>query len=125
MFYGTGGAAFAHVKNSLTDSQSLKFGDDCEGVSFSSCGDFVFHAANSFTASADQTMLGWTIGAGIDYKWQLDPGSALVFGVEYLYYNFPTQTFTFSGPSGASFSLDTKETINVVKGRISYLFSIH
>jgi opacity protein-like surface antigen len=123
MIYSTGGAAFAHVKNSLTSSQSLHF-NECSGEF---CEDefFNFDAANTFTASADQTMLGWTIGAGIDYKWQLDPGSALVFGVEYQYFNFPTQTFTFSGPSGASVAFNTSESINVVKGRISYLFSIH
>jgi outer membrane immunogenic protein len=123
MFYGTGGMAFAHVKNSLTDSQSLHWtdgnfsGGDSESI--------VFNAASTFTASADQSMLGWTVGAGLDYKWQLDPGSALIFGVEYQYFNFPTQTFTFTGPSGASIAFNTSETINVVKGRISYLFSIH
>jgi opacity protein-like surface antigen len=130
MTYATGGAAFAHVKNSLTSSQSVDFSEfdgffACKFDCFITTEDFAFHAANAFTASADQTMLGWTIGAGIDYKWQLDPGSALVFGVEYQYFNFPTQTFTLSGPSGLSLAVDTKETINVVKGRISYLFSIH
>jgi len=129
MIYGTGGAAFAHVKNTLTSSQSVDFsefdGFVCGEFCFETTEDFAFHAANSFSASADQTMFGYTLGAGIDYKWQLDPGSALVFGVEYQYFNFPSQTFTFSGPSGLSVAVDTKETINVVKGRISYLFSIH
>jgi outer membrane immunogenic protein len=124
MIYGTGGAAFAHVKNSITDSQFLRFGDDCEGASFLSC-ELTFAAANSFTAQANQTMLGFTLGAGIDYKWQIDPGSAVVFGVEYQYFNFPTQTFTFTGPEGGSIAFDSKETINVVKGKISYLFSLH
>jgi outer membrane immunogenic protein len=124
MIYGTGGAAFAHVKNTLTSTQSLAFGDDCEGATVLSCSEAAFFNS-AFTAQSSQTMLGWTIGAGLDYKWQLDPGSALVFGVEYQYFNFPTQTFTFSGPSGLSVAFDTKETINVVKGKISYLFSLH
>ena len=131
MIYGTGGAAFAHVKNTLTSAQSIDysefdgfFSDKCIG-GFCVTEDLAAHFANTFTASSSQTMLGWTIGAGIDYKWQLDPGSALVFGVEYQYFNFPTQTFTFSGPSGLSVALDSKETVNVVKGKISYLFSLH
>jgi outer membrane immunogenic protein len=124
MVYGTGGMAFAHVKNSLTDTQSLLWndGDFCGGPN---CEAIVFSAANTFADSADQSMFGYTFGAGIDWKWQIDSGSALVFGVEYQYFNFPTQTFTLTGPSGLSLALDTKETINVVKGRISYLFSIH
>jgi opacity protein-like surface antigen len=123
MFYGTGGMAFAHVKNSLTQSQSLHWedGDFAGGDSES----IIFNAASTFSASADQSMLGWTVGAGLDYKWQLDAGSALIFGVEYQYFNFPSQTFTFTGPSGGSLAFNTSETINVVKGRISYLFSIH
>jgi outer membrane immunogenic protein len=129
MIYGTGGAAFAHVKNTLTQSQSIDFtefdGFFCGEFCFVTTENFAAHFASAATDTANQTMLGWTIGAGIDYKWQLDPGSALVFGVEYQYFNFPSQTFTFSGPSGASVALDTKETINVVKGKISYLFSLH
>jgi outer membrane immunogenic protein len=124
MIYGTGGAAFAHVKNSLTDSQSLEWDHgSCDGGNFNEC--MFFAAASTFSASADQSMLGWTLGAGIDWKWQIDPGSAWVFGIEYQYFNFPTQTFTFSGPSGGSLAFNSSETINVVKGRISYLFSIH
>ena len=131
MIYGTGGAAFAHVKNTLTSAQSIDY-SEFDGFFSAKCPDgfcvtedLAAHFANTFTASSSQTMLGWTIGAGIDYKWQLDPGSALVFGVEYQYFNFPTQTFTFSGPSGLSVALDSKETVNVVKGKISYLFSLH
>lgn len=129
MIYGTGGAAFAHVKNTLTQSQSADFtefdGFFCGEFCFVTTEDFATHFASSATDTSNQTMFGWTIGAGIDYKWQLDPGSALVFGVEYQYFNFPSQTFTFTGPAGASVAFDTKETINVVKGKISYLFSLH
>ncbi len=124
MIYADGGMAFAHVKNSLTDSQSIDYSQgSCDGYRFNEC--IYYTAANTFTASADQSMLGWTLGAGIDWKWQIDPGSAWVFGVEYQYFNFPSQTFTFSGPGGASVAFNTSESINVVKGRISYLFSIH
>ena len=124
MLYGTGGMAFAHVKNTLTNSESLYYSDGtCPEEDYGECGSF--YAANQYIASANQTMLGYTLGVGLDYKVQIDPGSAWVFGVQYQYYNFPTQTFTFSGPAGGSLALSTSETINVVKGRISYLFSIH
>jgi outer membrane immunogenic protein len=120
LIYGTGGAAFAHVKNSLTDSQSLQYADDGEG-----CAVMCVRAANSFTASAGTTMFGWAAGAGVDWKLPVDAGSAWVFGVEYLHYGFPEQTITFSGSNGGSFSFTGKDNVDTVKGRISYLFSIH
>jgi outer membrane immunogenic protein len=126
MVYGTGGMAFAHVKNTLNDNASLEWFDGSGFLGNPDGESISFFANQSFAASANQTMLGWTLGAGIDYKVQIDPGSAWVFGVEYQYFNFPSQTFTFSNPgNGASIALNTSESINVVKGRISYLFSIH
>jgi opacity protein-like surface antigen len=80
-------------------------------------------------------MFGWTAGAGLDYKWQIDPGSAVIFGVEYLHYGFGQHSVTFSttspggfgflGTPGNTFSMTTKDSVDVVKARISYLFSIH
>ena len=73
-------------------------------------------------------MFGWSVGAGLDWKWQIDQGSAWVFGVEYLHYEFPSNTFVFADNqfgNGDTFGIDTKERVDVVKGRISYLFSIH
>ena len=49
----------------------------------------------------------------------------MVFGVEYLHYGFPEQTITLSNTGGGSFAYKAKENIDAVKGRISYLFSIH
>jgi opacity protein-like surface antigen len=88
LIYGTGGAAFAHAS-----SQSLDFSESARAVVFEgSCVEkSFFHAANTFSASANQSMLGWAIGAGIDWKWQVDARSAWVFGVEYQYFNFPTR----------------------------------
>ena len=126
LIYGTGGAAFAHVKNSLSDSQSLAFGDECTGFVIGSMGcDFALFANNTFTASANDSMFGWAAGAGVDWKHPIDAGSAWVLGVEYLHYGFPSQTVTFSGPNGGSFSFTGKENVDTIKGRISYLFSIH
>lgn len=88
LIYGTGGAAFAHAS-----SQSLDFSESARAVVFEgSCVEkSFFHAANTFSASANQNMLGWAIGAGIDWKWQVDARSTWVFGVEYQYFNFPTR----------------------------------
>jgi outer membrane immunogenic protein len=129
MIYGTGGMAYAHVKDSLADVQNVVFGTLCDvpdGTTDPNQCDHVRSATNSIIASANQSMFGWTIGAGIDYKWQIDPGSAVVLGVDYRFYDFPTQTFTFSDPNtGFSTGFSSKQTINVVQARISYLFSIH
>jgi hypothetical protein len=70
-------------------------------------------------------MFGWAAGGGVDWKIPLDSGSAFVFGVEYLHYGFPEQTITLSNNAGSSFAFKAKERIDTVKGRISYLFSIH
>jgi outer membrane immunogenic protein len=117
MVYGTGGAAFAHVKNTLTESFS--FEEVYNNIMV------VCDPGTSNSASAGTSMFGWAAGAGLDYKWQIDQGSALVFGVEYLHYGFPEQTITLADNAGSSFAFTAKENVDVVKGRISYLFSIH
>ncbi|MGE5301749.1 MAG: outer membrane protein [Alphaproteobacteria bacterium] len=123
LIYGTGGAAFAHVKNTLTDSQSLQYGDDGEGCPISLIS--ICDATKNFTASAGTTMFGWAAGAGVDWKLPVDAGSAWVFGVEYLHYGFPERTIKFTDNTGVSFAFNAKESVDTVKGRISYLFSIH
>ena len=76
-------------------------------------------------------MFGWAAGGGIDYKWQIDPGSAVIFGVQYLHYGFGSNTLVLANnQSGSeigfsSFGVNTNERVDVIKGRISYLFSIH
>jgi opacity protein-like surface antigen len=139
MIYGTGGMAFAHEQSSFSFSNSL-FHLDCDttdgpsncngitgvvGPNFSDGEGFVRFANESFAGSGGTTMFGWTAGAGIDYKWQLDPGSAIIFGIDYKHYGFGNHTFTLAGSNGGSFSVNASESIDVVKGRISYLFSIH
>jgi outer membrane immunogenic protein len=122
LIYGTGGAAFAHVKNTVTDSELLEYGDDGEGCPsswVSVC------TANSFITSAGTTMFGWAAGAGVDWKLPVDAGSAWVFGVEYLHYGFPEHTIKFTDNTGVSFAFNAKESVDTIKGRVSYLFSIH
>jgi outer membrane immunogenic protein len=137
MIYGTGGMAFAHEKNSFSFSNSL-FQLDCDTADATECDirtgfvdpgnnfdGFTRFANSSFAGSGGTTMFGWTAGAGIDYKWQLDPGSALVFGIDYKHYGFGHHTLSVAGPDGGTFSVDSTQDIDVIKGRISYLFSIH
>jgi outer membrane immunogenic protein len=115
LIYGTGGAAWAHVKNTITSNESyVEYTDQ-----------ICLPAFPDPTLSGGTSMFGWAAGAGIDWKWRLDAGSALVFGVEYLHYGFPEQTITLADNNGASFAFTAKENVDVVKGRISYLFSIH
>jgi outer membrane immunogenic protein len=118
LIYGTGGAAFAHVKNTLTDTSSYQF-SYIDGKTMQDSGTF------SNILSGGDSLFGWAAGAGIDWKWRLDAGSALVFGVEYLHYGFPEQTITLADNNGTSFAFTAKENVDTVKGRISYLFSIH
>jgi outer membrane immunogenic protein len=118
MIYATGGLAWAHVKGDASATQSVSdcIDSDCVFGNFSRSG------------AGGASMFGWTVGAGLDWKWQIDNGSAWVFGVEYLHYEFPDNTLTLADNfgTGASFSIpNTSERIDVVKGRISYLFSIH
>ena len=141
MIYGTGGMAFAHENNNISVSQSL-FHLDCDTEVTTVCdartgfaapgspaadgGDGVIRtAAASFGGAGGTTLFGWTAGAGIDYKWQLDQGSAIIFGIDYKHYGFGNHTFTVAGNNGGSFSFNSSQDIDVVKGRISYLFSIH
>jgi opacity protein-like surface antigen len=70
-------------------------------------------------------MFGWAAGAGIDWKFWHDAGSAWVFGVEYLHYGFPEQTITVSNNAGGSLAFSASEHIDTVKARMSYQFSIH
>ena len=141
MIYGTGGMAFAHEKNNISISQSL-FHLDCDTADTTVCdartGSFAFEndavedgsgvirtAFANFGGTGGTSLFGWTAGAGIDYKWQLDPGSAIIFGIDYKHYGFGNHTFTVAGNNGGSFSFNSSQDIDVVKGRISYLFSIH
>ena len=140
MIYGTGGMAFAHEKNNISISQSL-FHLDCDTGDTTVCdartGSFAFEsdatsgdgvvrtAFSNFAGAGGTTLFGWTAGAGIDYKWQLDPGSAIIFGIDYKHYGFGNHTFTVADNNGGSFSFNASQDIDVIKGRISYLFSIH
>jgi outer membrane immunogenic protein len=123
LIYGTGGLGFAHVKNAFTNTETAQ-GEEIPWNGFSAA------------AAAGTSMLGWAAGAGVDWKFWHDAGSAWVLGVEYLHYGFGDQTVTFQttspgtlakilGIGGNTFAVTTTERVDTIKGRISYLFSIH
>jgi hypothetical protein len=128
LIYGTGGAAFAHEESTLVSTETVTAAPNVLGGPGSLCalGGITCIFPNFFhNTSGGTRMFGWALGGGIDWKHQLDAGSALVFGVEYLHYGFPEQTITLSDNAGGTSSFRAKENVDVVKGRISYLFSIH
>jgi outer membrane immunogenic protein len=121
MIYATGGLAWAHVEETASQSQSVTYcwtyTPPCTGG-----------PGSTLSESGGASMFGWAAGAGLDYKWQLDAGSAIILGVKYLHYGFGNNTITVADNTfgtGLSFGLNTKESVDVVTGRISYLFSIH
>ncbi len=115
LVYGTGGLAFAHVKYSATLSQTESYSTGVIGGNFT----------DNYLGGASR--LGWSLGAGIDWRYQIDQGSSWVFGVEYLHYGFPADTITLTDQlgSGESLAINSKQSVDTIKGRISYLFSIH
>jgi outer membrane immunogenic protein len=115
MLYGTGGLAFAHVKNSAIDVSS--FIGPTEGI-----GAGIFGGGS---VSGATSLFGWVAGAGVDYKIMQDAGSSWVFGVEYLHYQFDSNTFTLNDGFGLTTSFNGKQSVDTVVGRISYLFAIH
>jgi outer membrane immunogenic protein len=112
MLYGTGGLAFAHVKNSATDSFSYLTPWGASGTTGGS-------------VSGATSLFGWVAGVGVDYKVMQDAGSSWVFGVEYLHYQFDSNTFTLNDGFGFTTSFNGKQSVDTVVGRISYLFAIH
>jgi opacity protein-like surface antigen len=131
LIYGTGGAAFAHVENTVISTKSAAVHPSLTtppGVVIPGSPNlFVLtpDIPSPLSASGGATMFGWALGGGVDWKLPLDAGSALVFGVKYLHYGFPEQTITLSDNAGRSIASHSRVHVNAVKGRISYLFSIH
>jgi outer membrane immunogenic protein len=114
LLYGTGGLAFAHVKYTASVSETANYVD-------------FWQETNTANALGGVSRLGWALGAGVDWRYQIDQGSSWVFGVEYLHYGFPADTITLTDNlgSGNNFAINTKQSVDAIKGRISYLFSIH
>jgi outer membrane immunogenic protein len=124
MIYATGGLAWAHVQDDASQSQSVSY---CNGAIGSTCPGGS-GPSFAFSESGGVSMFGWAAGAGLDYKWQVDAGSAVILGVRYLHYGFGNESLVVADNqfgTGANFGLNTKESVDVVTGRLSWLFSIH
>jgi outer membrane immunogenic protein len=125
LVYATGGLAWAHMTENNSFGQTHFFTGPVGGVST------VFPTFTDIpttTGDGGLSMFGWAVGAGLDWKWQIDPGSAWILGVQYMHYQFGSDTLTLSDNTfgtGISIGQNIKESVDTIKGRISYLFSIH
>ena len=123
MVYGTGGLAWAHTVTTLTATQTVT-GLVAAMVPPGGLplGVVPFSATSSFSAHSGQTLLGWSVGVGMD--WKLTPN--VVLGALYLHYEFPKHTLAFGDDDSTSFNLpNTRQSVDVVKARLSYLVPIH
>jgi outer membrane immunogenic protein len=106
LFYGTGGAAIADVKyaNSYVGFSPLGFGLEFE------------------TATASQTRIGWTAGAGVDYA--IFPH--VILSAEYLHVDLGSLSasggVTTGGPTTATFNFSTKLQSDIVRAGAAYKF---
>jgi outer membrane immunogenic protein len=69
-------------------------------------------------ATTSETRGGWTVGVGLEYAFT----NWLTGFVEYDYYGFGTRSNAFVTPLGTPFSIDIKETKNVVKVGLNWKF---
>jgi len=77
--------------------------------------------SNSFSSSTGETRLGYTVGAGID--WKLSPN--VVLGALYLHYEFPKGTVAFAdGGNSVGFGT-SRQSADVITGRLSWMVPIH
>jgi outer membrane immunogenic protein len=123
LVYATGGVAWAHKEDSANESVGFTCSTTDDPCPSSFTGSIPFGPQ-----SGGVSMFGYAVGGGVDYKWQLDAGSAIILGVKYLHYGFGSDTITLVDnqfTNAESLSFNTKESIDIVTGRISYLFSIH
>jgi outer membrane immunogenic protein len=99
LFYGKGGIAFAHNKL------------DVNGVA----------GGIPFSFSGDDTFVGYTVGAGIE--WAFAPGWSTK--IEYAYYGFTDQDFTFTGAVGGAantFTVNGDAEFHTIKAGLNYRF---
>ena len=108
MIYGTGGLGWAHMTRTMTLTQTIS----AEGFPTRS---------NSISASSGDTRFGYVVGGGID--WKLSPN--VVLGALYLHYEFPKGTVAFAD-SGNSVGFGTsRQSADVITGRLSWMVPIH
>jgi outer membrane immunogenic protein len=99
LLYVKGGAAWVHDK----------YTDNCPA-----CGPY--ENAASFTG--DQTKLGWTVGAGVEYAFTRNWSGK----VEYDYMDFGTTNVSMISSTNDPYTVDILQRIHVVKAGVNYRF---
>jgi opacity protein-like surface antigen len=116
LFYGTGGLALADVRQSALYSYAPTAG---AGVAAANPGANLGPFANG--ASADNTLVGWTVGGGAEYA----INKQISIGAEYRHSDYGTTTFGFVAPGAGA----TEENVPVhfsddqVLAKINYKFA--
>jgi outer membrane immunogenic protein len=125
LIYGTGGLAYGNVSTSAVMPGSIPgTGSDSTGGFSYVCGQGT-GIANCFNGTSSQTKVGWTVGAGGEYK----IANNLSLKAEYLYVNLgrtavtTTATFADGGTVPASFTANFGSVnFNVVRVGLNYMF---
>lgn len=122
LLYGTGGLAYGRVNE--TANITLLPGNSNSAGNFNyeyACGG-IYGGPTCFAGSASRTSVGWTAGAGGEYKLT----DRFTLKVEYLYVNLGSKSFAApaivfaNNPSIMNASSDA--AFNVVRGGINYRF---
>ncbi len=97
LIYGTGGVAFAELKDELSDPPTVL----------------------AFTAKPDSTLTGWTAGGGIEYAFT-DHWTAKA---EYLHVGFSDRTAVVGSPRAATgYAFRFKDSLDIARVGINYKF---
>jgi outer membrane immunogenic protein len=104
LFYGKGGAAWAHEKHTVRAFDTQLPNDP----------------SVNFSSTTSQTRWGWTAGAGIEYAFT----NNLSAKIEYNYLDFGKDTIAFDLPAPSGFDVGgtLHQTLHVVKGGLNYRF---
>jgi outer membrane immunogenic protein len=126
LIYGTGGLAYGDV------SARAVMPNTVAGTAFNSLGGFSYECglgtgnANCFDGASSKIMMGWTIGAGVEYM----IANNLTLKAEYLYANLGHRTINTAaiafggGTAPASFTADFGTvSFNVVRFGMNYKFN--
>jgi outer membrane immunogenic protein len=98
LVYGTGGAAFASLKDQFTDPPGV--------------------GPIGFTSAPSSSVSGWTAGGGIEYAFA-DHWTAKA---EYLHVGFPDRSVTTTVFPGSAYSFVFKDSLNIARVGINYKF---
>jgi outer membrane immunogenic protein len=96
LFYGTGGVAFASLRDQLNDPPSVA----------------------GFTAAPGSSVTGWTAGAGIEYAFA-DHWTARA---EYLHVGFPDRSVTILAFGSTPYGFRFKDSLDIGRVGINYKF---